>query len=116
MHLGAVRDQIENHPFCLRGVCGPEHVDPIRFERGSGPLHAGVLRQSRESGADRPIEVLESHRLSLLEPGSLLTCECKQIPAAFLLHMQIDIGPEPEVAWATPSRVPLMPRTARWRR
>ena len=44
MNLGALRDEIENDPFRLRGVCRPEHGDPVRFERGGGALHTRALR------------------------------------------------------------------------
>ena len=52
MDLGSVRDEIQDDPFGVRGVCGPEHADAVRFECGGGPLHAGVVRQGREPTAE----------------------------------------------------------------
>ena len=48
MHLGSVRDEPQDDPFGVRGVCGPQHADAVRFEGGGGPLHAGLVRHGPE--------------------------------------------------------------------
>jgi DNA-binding MarR family transcriptional regulator len=52
MNLGSLRDETQDHPFRINGVRGPQYGEPVRFERGGGPLHTGSIRDGPESSLD----------------------------------------------------------------
>jgi len=56
VHLGPLRDEIQHDAFGFSAVGGAKDIDPVRFQRGSGSPHAGVLRRGRES-TQWPVEV-----------------------------------------------------------
>src|SRR5947199_5818458 len=43
-HLGAIRDEVKDNPFCRRGVGRTEDGDSIRLEGGDRPLYARLIR------------------------------------------------------------------------
>jgi DNA-binding MarR family transcriptional regulator len=98
MDLGALGDEVEHDLLRFRGVGGSNDMDPVRFERGGGPLHAGVVGDRPEPAADLPIEV----GFDFGDQGKLpfgvfarYDCGCKY-PTPPWLHMQVP--PETELS------------------
>ena len=74
MHLRPRRDEIQDDAFRFRAVPGAQDGDPVRFQRGGGSRHAGVLRRGRESTPECAVEVgLDfDHEMVLLTGGMYL--------------------------------------------
>jgi len=52
VHLRSIGDEIEDDPFGLGGVRGPQHGDSVLFEGGRGPFDTPFVRHCPEPTAD----------------------------------------------------------------
>jgi hypothetical protein len=62
--LGSGRDEIQDDPFRLRGICGTDDADSVGLESGGSPSNAGIVRHDGELTAERFLElwlVLDIH-------------------------------------------------------
>ena len=57
MHLGGIRDEVQDNPLCLGGVRRPEDVDSIRLEGGDGPFHSDVVHHGAPPPAQGRIQI-----------------------------------------------------------
>jgi len=57
VHLGSGRDEIQDDPFRLPGIYGPDNADSVGLEGGSSPRDAVIVRHNRELTAERSLEV-----------------------------------------------------------
>src|SRR6266567_4372597 len=52
VHLGAIRDEVQDNPLCRRGVRRPKDGDSVRLEGGGGPPYTRLVRYRPESAAE----------------------------------------------------------------
>src|SRR5215218_5691728 len=77
MHLRPRRDEIQDDAFGFRAVPGTQNRDPVRFQRGGGSPHPGLLRRDCESTSNGTVKLgLDfDHEMFLL--AGACTCTCK---------------------------------------